>query len=284
MIANSTLLQLTFLVISLPLFAQERDTLAVKKEVPVQKQTDYFRVFTGGINALYSQQQSKGSVDLGVQSCHYYLVTGRRFKSDSIHSVMVNRNESLSKVYRGFHFYLLNRAAVNLDSIRSMASEYFTSLKASPLTVRLRKEIYLTKQRALSLENYAPVISLMLIGDGRAVPFVDQASKVQMGVSSHFYLTFSTLFKRLEFDMRGKTIDQGTIYFKPSIGIGYGTKELMKNISPRKPFEPILSTDWRLGFKSERLSIKDFSFLMSYAISDIIGPKFRAGVLLSAIQ
>lgn len=284
MTINTTLVQMALLVICQTNHAQKNDSIIGKREIPPERQSDYFRVLTGGLNTLFSGEQARGSMDIGVQSCHYYLITGKRFKTDSIHRELVSRNEPISKVYKGFHFYLLNRAAVNLDSIRSMAAEYVSSLKASPLTLRLRKEIFLSKQRMINQLNYAPVISLLVTGDGRAIPFLDKNSKVQLGVSSHMYLTFSSLFKRLEFDIKGNTIDQGTIYLKPSIGIGYASKELMKNISPRGFNKPLLSTDWRLGFKSEKFNVKDFSLMMSYSISEMIGPRLRAGILLSAIQ
>lgn len=284
MTINTTFLQVAFLAVCHTNFAQLPDSVRTQRIEPPEKRSDYFRVLTGGLNTLFSGEQARGSMDIGVQSCHYYLITGRRFKNDSLHRTMTSRKEPISKVYKGFHFYLLNRAAVNLDSIKSMASEYLASLKASPLTVRLRKEIFLSKQRMINPANYAPVISLMLTGDGRAIPFLDRTSKVQLGVSSHLYLTFSSLFKRLEFDVNGNMIDQGTIYLKPSIGIGYGSKELMKNVSPKGFKKPLLSTDWRLGFKSEKFNVKDFSLMMSYSISEMIGPRLRAGILLSAIQ
>ncbi|MCO4813718.1 MAG: hypothetical protein KC454_03335 [Flavobacteriales bacterium] len=244
---------------------------------------NYFRQFSGGINAVYRNDKSKGGIDMAIQTYHYYMITGRREKSDSLHKKMVLQQTPVSKLYKGFHFFILNRAAINFDSIQAMTVDYFTSLKPSPLTLRIKKEFFLTKQHKLSPLNYIPVVSILLTGDGRTVPYTNLQSHTKAGVSGHFYLTFSTIFKRLEYDIKGNQIDHGTVYFRPSIGVAYGNKALMKTIQVREEKIPVMSTEVTLGFKSDKNSVKDFRFLLGYTINEIIGSKIRAGVVLSSL-
>ncbi len=283
MISNKTLYALSVILIDSFSFSQSTDTITRYQFNSPVKQTTYFRSFSGGINAIYNNKKSKGGVDMAVQTYHYYMVTGKRAKTDSLHQLNLKKKSSLTELYKGFHFFILNRVAIDFDSVQTMAVDYFTSLKSSPLTLRVKKELFLTKQHQLSPFNYIPVISILLTGDGRTLPYVTEKSHIKAGISGHFYLTFSALFKRLEFDINGNQVDQGVIYFRPSIGLGYGTNDLMKSLLPRKKKEPILSTEFTLGFKSEKNSIKDFSLLFGYTVNKIAGPRIRAGVILSSL-
>ena len=248
MISNNSILAFSVLLIDSFCLGQATDTVIQKNTDSPSNITNYFRQFSGGINAVYNNKQSRGGVDMAVQTYHYYMITGRREKSDSLHKKLVVQKTPISKLYKGFHFFVLNRAAINFDSLQSMTVDYFTSLKPSPLTLRIKKEFFLTKQRELSPLNYIPVVSILLTGDGRTVPYTNQKSHTKAGLSGHLYLTFSTIFKRLEYDINGKQIDQGTIYFKPSFGLAYGDKGLMKTIRTRDEKIPIMSTEVTLGF------------------------------------
>ena len=261
-----------------------KSTLTEKPPSKTSQNTGLFQSFGGGMNTLFSNGGTSNGFDLSAQAYHYFLVTGKRSKNDSIHTVLVNNKRPLREVYNGFHFYLLSRALLNFDTLQTIANSYITSLLASPFTLRIKREFFLTKQHELSAVNFAPILSLIIKGDGRAIPFGDPGTKLNLGASGHLYISFSALFKRIEMDNLGKEIDRGAMSFTPTIGIAYGTKELMKNVSINRKVEPILTSGCRLGFNSEKSSGKDFSFLVQYTISDIVGPKLRAGVILTSIN
>ncbi|MBL4861851.1 MAG: hypothetical protein JKY09_02385 [Crocinitomicaceae bacterium] len=165
-----------------------------------------------------------------------------------------------------------------------MRSLTITSLQSSPLTLRIIKEFYLTKQHEINGTNYTPVLSLSVVGDGRAIPYGDVSNKVSIGASGHLYLTFSALFKRIEFDHMGREIDKGVMYFRPSFGIAYGTSKMMKSLFISRSYRPILSSECRLGFKSDEHKVKDFSILMRYTLTEIRGPRLSAGIILSSFD
>lgn len=84
-------------------------------------QSNAFKVFTGGINAVYSNDRANGSLDVGVQTYHFFLVTGTKKKTDTL-----SQDSKLQLNYRdfkGFEFFLLNRAALNFDTSRSVAND-----------------------------------------------------------------------------------------------------------------------------------------------------------------
>jgi len=266
----------------------QRDSTVIAPENIVSEPTrfthsDYFQSLSGGMNAVHQNNQARMGLDMAVQTCHYFLVTERRIKNDSIHKTKVKQNASLVDLYSGFHFYLLNRAAVHFDSIKSMSSNYINSLAPSPLTLRLKKDIFLTRNEVITSSNFAPVVSIEILSDLRAIPFLDRANKLKVGASGHLYLSLSTQFKRIQFDQKGRKIDQGVIYFKPSFGIAYGTDEMMGRVLTTEKNEPIYSTQMRLGFQSDRKAVKDFSFLLNYSISDLLGPNILLGVVLTAL-
>lgn len=253
-----------------------------KTNESIPSPSSLFQNFGGSINSLFNNNQASGSFDLSVQTYHYFLVTSRRFKNDSIHRELVEQNKPLQDIYQGVHFYLLNRAAIDFDTLRAIANNYLTSLLASPLTLRIKREVFLTQQHALSPQSLAPVISLLISADARAIPFGDASQKVNIGGSGHLFITLSALFKRIEFDARGAELDNGIMYLHPTFGIAYGTTELMKSVLTRNPKTPVLTSGCRLGFSSEKNKLKDFSFLMQYTLTDILGPKLRAGIILSS--
>ena len=49
-----------------------------------QMNANMFKLFTGGINTFYTGQQTKGGIDLSVQTYHYYLVTGKTKIQDTL--------------------------------------------------------------------------------------------------------------------------------------------------------------------------------------------------------
>jgi hypothetical protein len=245
--------------------------------------SNMFRMFNGGINALYSDETTKGGIDMSVQTYHYYLVTGKRKQTDSLD--LSNRKElTVNDLYKGFEFFLLNRAAIDFDANGSMGADYISSLQPSPLTLRFVKELFLTKQRSITSISYAPVLSIKLTGDSRIIPYNYRTDQINVGASGNFFVTLSSQFTRLEFDHLGKEIDRGTMYVQPSFGIGIGNNELMRSvlISPRDKL--VLASECRLGFKSHDKTVNDCCILVRYALNEIAGPKLRAGLILSSFN
>lgn len=247
-----------------------------------------FKMFTGGINALYNDETTKGGIDLSVQTYHYFLVTGKNIPrvKDSISADNIKRVSPLKVKddYKGFDFFLLNRAAVNFDTTGSMASDYLSSLQASPLTLRFVKEIFLSKQHDITSFSYTPVLSVKLTGDSRLVPYNYRTDQMNVGASGNFFVTFSTQFTRLEFDHVGKEIDRGTMYIQPSFGLAIGNGELMRSVLMNPKDKVILASECRLGFKSHSKTVNDCCLLVRYALNEIIGPKLRAGLILSSFN
>lgn len=255
--------------------------------LPVTSQPNVFRLFTGGINAIYSDDQARGGIDLSVQTYHYFLVTGDRKDSDTTKKKQFKGGMNTftrKDQFKGFDFFLLNRASIDFDTSKSIANDYITSMQASPLTLRFVKEYFLTKHHSINALSYAPVISIRLTGDGRAVPYSDQRQQVGVGASGHFFVTFSTQFTRLEFDQKGKEMDRGTMYIQPSVGIAIGNNQLMKSIYEDHTNKVLLSSECRLGFKSHAKTVNDCSLLVRYTPSNVIGPKLRAGIILSSFN
>lgn len=265
------------LLIMIPIYSTCKYSLAQNDTIKKQSST-FFKVFAGSLNAIYNQNSANGSFDLAVQSYHYYFITGKA--SDSTPPKMNKRHKT---PYKGFHFYLLNRAAIDLDTIQAIANNYITSLQASPLTFRLKKEFFLSKNTSFSEANPTPIVSIILTGDGRAIPHGDASNKITVGASAHLFMTLSASINRLEYDPLGKEIDNGTMYLKPTIGIGYGTRELLHSVLVDRKTDPIISSECRIGFKSKQKNVKDFSFLFRYTITKIKGPRIRAGIILSSL-
>lgn len=245
-----------------------------------------FKLLAGGLNALYSNDNAKGGIDFSVETYHFYLVTGNRNLTDSSRNQQTKSNSNLSmkQQYKGFEFFLINRASVDFDSMRTLANDYITSLQASPITVRFVKEFFLTDQKEITASSYSPVISIRLTSDGRVVPYSDFRNKVNVGASGHFFVTLSTQFTRLEFDPKGKELDRGTMYLRPSFGFAVGSKELMKSVHVDNTNKVLLSTECRLGFVSHTKTVNDCSFLVRYTPGDVVGPKLRAGIILSSFN
>lgn len=247
-----------------------------------QPENNFLSAFAGGVNALYSDQGTRGSIDLSVQTYHYYMITGKRRQQDSLQT----RSDSLSwkEQYRGFEFFLINRAAMDFDSLQTIANNYITSLQGSPVTIRFTKEYFLTKNRAITPTSLAPVLSLKLTGDLRAIPYGNGTKQVRFGGSTHLFLTLSSQFTRMEFNQTRELIDLGTMYLLPTIGIAIGNPEMMKSVFRERDQQLLVSTECRFGFRSQRKAVNDLSFLFRYTLTDVIGPRFRAGVILSSIR
>lgn len=225
----------------------------------------FFNSFAGSINTLFNKNQAGASFDLSVQTYHYFFVTGKKTDTAKVHlKDGTTLSNGVKDRYRGFDFYLLNRAAINFDSLKTIANDYLTPLQTSPLTIRINKEFFLTKNKEITENDYSPVVSILITGDARAIPFGDLSSKVNLGASGHLFCTFSTLFKRIEFDPQGNEIDKGTMYFQPTFGMVYGTDDMMKNVFLDGKNRLLLTSELRFGFKSDKYAVKDWGLLVRY--------------------
>lgn len=242
---------------------------------PIQQ---FFQSFGGGINTLYDGKNIGGSFDLSVQTLRYFLITGTNGKlSDTIN---FSTKSDISNYFKGLDFLIINRASIEIDSLRAIANDYLTSLQASPLTFRLNKEIKLNQRKPEKVNPYSPKFSLLLTGDGRVVPYSARTSKTQVGASGHFYLTFLTRLRRFEMDRAGKLIDDGYMYFRPAFGIAMGSNELMNSII-RTSNPVLMSSEVRVGFISNKQSIQDCCLLVRHVITPIYGPNTRIGLVLN---
>lgn len=237
-----------------------------------------FRAFSGGFNALYQNTRSTANIDLSVQTYHYYLITGKRKNYDSLRQVSIQSGKlHPNAAYRGIDFYILSRASLDFDTLRSIANDYLTSLLPSPLTIRLSKEYFLSRLQSMNETDYSPVASLQFITDIRVVPY-NRDRTIQAGVSTHGFVRLSAQFKRLEFDSNGKVVDKGTVYFQPCFGLGFGSPEMMKTVNYNPQQRMIYSTECKLGFASEHQKVKDCAILVRYCLSKIMGPQLRVGL------
>lgn len=265
----------------------QTDSIAKSSSLPplsAVQQSGLFRAFSGGFNALYQNTRSTGNIDLAVQTYHYFLITGKRKNYDSLkHSSIRAGQIHPNAAYRGINFYILSRASLDFDTLRSIANDYITSLLASPLTIRLCKEYFLSQIQSVNEYDYSPVASLQLIGDVRVIPY-NRDRNIQAGVSVNGFLKLSTQFKRLEFDSNGKVVDKGIVYFQPVLGIGFGSPEMMKtvNFDPKQRF--IYSSECKLGFISENNKVKDCAILVRYCLNKILGPQLRVGLQFSTFN
>jgi len=247
---------------------------------PSSSDNNLLRSFAGSLNALVNENSTGASFDLNLQTYHYFFPLRER-KLDTITVVKSDGKVLYGRTkekYRGIDIYVFNRAAINFDSLKSIANDYITSLQASPLTLRINKQIYLTENKKITENDYNPVVSLIITGDARAIPYGDVSERIKLGASGHLFLTLSTLIKRIEFGDNGEEIDKGTMYIEPSIGVVFGTENMMSTLYADNKNRALLTSELRIGFKSDNLRIKDWGLLLRYTWEDIVGPKFRAGI------
>jgi hypothetical protein len=237
----------------------------------------FFNSFTGGIGALFNKNQGGASIDLSSLTIKYFIPLG--IKNDSVNvqredgTIIPNR---LRQRYRGVDLYLINRATMNIDSLNSIANDYLTSLQASPITVRLGYEGYLTKNREINVNQILPVVKYRFTGDARAVPYNSNTGDVELGGSGNFYFSLLTQFRGIQID-GGEIKDQGTFYIEPSIGFAYGSQELMESIFKNGKSKVLFSSELRFGYTSDYHRIKDWGILARYTWEDVTGPNFRIG-------
>lgn len=264
-------------------FAQQTDSIHPKLPADsVNKTTPhpFFKEFSGGMNFYFQEQPIKTGLDLSAHTYHYFLVTGKKRKPDSL-SLTVSGNEQLQTLYRGLDFFVLNRAVIDFQSLKYMANSYFTSLQPSPLTLRLVRSWALGKTMGTELD-FSPAGTLRFLFDTRMIPYQQLNNDILLGLSAHLYLLTETIFKRLEFNERNEIIDQGQMSIRPAFGISLANRELRETLFVDRKQKILLSSECRIAFKSDRDPKKNYAFTLRYNLQKVLGPRISFGLLLTS--
>lgn len=237
-----------------------------------------FFKFSGGLGALLqSGNGSAGSFDLSSTTLDYFIPLS--YKLDSFQLKDQNGSHlycSRYVRYKGVNLQIINRAAINLDSVNVSSNDYISSLEASPLTLRLSHNATLRSQNDLKVNQWLPALSYRISGDVRAIPFTNAEERVKIGTSAHLFISLLSQFKAVGFE-NNQIIEKGNFYLEPSIGIVRGSDELMCYII-NKHKNIFLVTELKFGFSSSDTEIQDWGFLIRYTWEDLKGPQFRIGL------
>lgn len=261
-------------------FAQQTDSISPKLPadlVPKTTPHPFFKEFSGGMNFYFQEQPLKTGLDLSAHTYHYFLVTGKKRKPDSL-SLTVSGNEQVQTLYRGLDFFVLNRAVIDFQSLKYMANSYFTSLQPSPMTLRLIRSFTLGKKES----GLGPVSMLRFLFDTRIIPYQQLNNNMILGLSAHLYVLSESLFKRLEFNERSEIIDLGQMSIRPALGISVANGELSKSLFADKKQKILLSSECRIAFKSDRDPKKDYTFTLRYNLLKVLGPRISFALLLTS--
>lgn len=252
-----------------------------KTEIAFNKTgNNFFENFAGGINTLFSENGTGVSLDLSSYTVHYLIVLKQTQQKIRIKQNGNTYKDAVQEKYKGIDFYLINRTSINFDSLKTVANDYISSLQASPLTLRFDKVFYLTKTTEQSETNALPVVTFKQTIDGRGIPY-NENGKISIGASVNAYSTFSVNLKTVQINDDGTVTNKGSIYFEPSVGFAYGTDSMMRTVFTDAHNKLLVTGELRFGFTSDEKEISDWGFILRYSFSDIIGPRFRAGIAIS---
>jgi hypothetical protein len=253
----------------------------VKKLSQEQSGNQFFQNFAGGINTLFNKNGTGISFDLSSYTTHWFIVLGEKKNNITIQRTNGSTDTGEQINYKGIDIYIINRAAINFDSLKAIANDYLTSLQASPFTLRFDKSFRLTKDTAFSETKASPIAYFKITTDARGVPYSSSGGKVSVGASANLYATLSAKFRTFQINNDGTIGNKGTVYIEPSIGFSYGTDSMMKTVFVDTHNRWLITSELRLGFTSDNNKISDWGFIFRYSFSDIVGPKFRAGIAIS---
>ena len=244
---------------------------------PTQEK-NFFNQFSTGLSGIVNNGKGGGSFDLSSITVKYFIPIKKRQDSVTI-KTKDTITASIRDRYYGFDIYLINRATISTDSLKSMANDYLTSLQASPLTFRIGYEGFLTKNRIIDDTHILPVIKYRLSADARAVPYSNTTGVVNIGGSLNAYFSLLLQLKAIEDGDMSK--DRGTFYLEPSIGFASGGNDLMGPIFKDNTNRLLFSTELRTGFISDTNKIRDWGVIIRYSWQDITGPNFKIGITVS---
>jgi len=174
------------------------------------------------------------------------------------------------------YFAILNRASVNLDSLKNMATDYVTSLQPSPLTFRLYYDVKLTNRKTVQSKVRYPDVSLVALLDGRGVPFAGGGGATKVGGSVHGFATLKAQLKTEEIE-NGQPVDIGATYVEPSFYIAAASRELAQSLFEDGQQRALMGIDLRGGYRSTKDHSRDFGFVASYTWQKLAGAQFRIG-------
>lgn len=288
---KKTISMLIFLGLSIQLLAQSNTrvvegvklsggrSIASEEEL---KQNIFFNQLNAGLSYLNNGDSRSGAFEIGLQTIHYMWVLGKKKTNVKVENGQADEVKAIRTNYYFIDFYLLNRASMNTDSIKTIASDFMMSLQPSPLTLRFDLPIRLSKNDVISTKNINPVVILKFGTDVRLTPF-SKETNIEIGTSGHGFATLTFNFAGYRVDDANNSIaDKGYFYFEPSYLVSYGNSELMKSLlvdySKKKVFQ---SLDVRLGYHSNISTVNDFGLIISYTWVKIIGSNIRASVMIS---
>jgi hypothetical protein len=238
-----------------------------------------FNQFAAGFGALFNGSNGGTSLDLSSFTVKYFLILGT--KKDTV-TVTQDGNATRfeREKYKGLDIFLINRTSINIDSIKAFASDYITSLQASPFTFRLAYEGFLTRNKEQTSNQLVPIIKYRFSGDARGIPFTKD-SVLNVGGSINGYFSLLAKLRAIQVLSNGTIQDKGSFYFEPSIGFAVGNGDMMSKVFKDGSKKALLSSELRFGFISETKRVQDWGFLFRYTWENIIGPKFRVSFNVS---
>ena len=159
----------------------------------------------------------------------------------------------------------LNRAAVELDSISSVATDYITSLQAAPLTFRGQ------------LPAILPILKLPVIatGDFRLVPFADSTGQFTFGQSGHLFLSASFTRYSRRVNQSGEVVDRGEFYFDPTIFGAHVSNALGNAVFEDQNTNTFAGAELRVGFRWTEDRDADIGLIGRCSFEKMVGPPCR---------
>lgn len=257
------------------------DTTIVPVDSAVQvgriNRSEVFSQFSAGLGAVFNGSSKGTSFDLSSLTLRYFIPLG--VKNESVTVVDDNGHTIPGAVrsrFRGLDVHLINRAALNTDSLKALANDYITSLQSSPLTFRLSYDGYLTKNQIIDVHHVLPVIKYRFSTDIRAVPYGNKSNTVDFGASYSLFFSILAQLRGIQ-DEEGVIEDEGTFYFEPSVGLVGGSQSMMETIFTDRRNRALVTSELRMGFLSDKNKIRDFGVIVRYTLADVSGAKFKIG-------
>lgn len=163
---------------------------------------------------------------------------------------------------------VLNRAAVNFDSVSALATDYLTSLQPSPLTLRAEMPF------VLPIRGVSFPIILRL--DGRGVPYPDTLGNVRLGGSGHLFVG-TNLTRPAK-----QGTDSGHVYAEPNLYVTYGGTDLFRAVLGEDNGRSFAGGEIRLGYKSLESRHLDIGVVGRCAFEKLVGSTCRISLIGSA--
>lgn len=240
----------------------------------------WFEQFNAGINA-FGSDGLKAGMEMGTLARLFRLTIKETRREVPAPEEFDPDRKAVVVTKKYLYLAVLNRAAINLDSLRNLALEYVSSLQASPLTLRVYVDKKLTNRDQVTFGTVYPDVSVVLQLDGRAVPYAGAGGNVDVGATAHAFGTLKIQFKTDEIDEDGNTIDTGASYFEPSFFIAKANSRLAETLFTDGKDRPFQGVELRIGYRSDKDKGRDLGALFQWTWQDLIGPSLRAGFTIT---